>query len=131
MAIVVYFVLNRLLSPVKNLVSGIGKIAEGDLDAKIEGSYNNEFDRIKDAVNSMAADIKTLIDEKIKAEHKHSQELIAIIKTQIQPHFLYNVLSVIKYFCIKDPKKAEETVDYIVRKLPCFLPIFFQKYCSF
>ncbi|MCL2442942.1 MAG: histidine kinase [Treponema sp.] len=110
MAIIVYFVLSRLLIPVKTLVYGIEKIAGGDLDARMEGNYNDEFDKIKDAVNTMAADIKTHMDERIKAEHKLSQELIAIIKTQIQPHFLYNVLSVIKYFCVKDPKKAEETV---------------------
>ena len=110
MAVIVYFVLSRLLNPVKTLVSGIEKIAGGDLDVRMKGNYIDEFDKIKDAVNSMAADIKILIDEKIKAEHKLSQELIAIIKTQIQPHFLYNVLSVIKYYCLKDPKKAEETV---------------------
>jgi serine phosphatase RsbU (regulator of sigma subunit) len=61
MIIVVYFVLGRLLLPINYLVKGLEKIAKGNLDARIYGSYNNEFDKIKNAVNSMAADIQKQI----------------------------------------------------------------------
>jgi len=56
--IVVFLVLGKLLVPIKHLVKGLGKIAASNLDARIEGSYNDEFDEIKDAVNSMAEDLK-------------------------------------------------------------------------
>jgi HAMP domain-containing protein len=61
MIIVVYFVLGRLLLPINYLVRGLEKIAKGNLDARIRGNYNDEFDKIKDAVNSMAADIQKQI----------------------------------------------------------------------
>ena len=32
------------------------------------------------------------------------------ILSQIQPHFLYNILTLIQYYCNTDPKIAEETV---------------------
>ena len=70
---VVYLAIGRLLQPVEHLVEGIGKIAEGDLDARIEGSYNDEFDKIKDAVNIMAANIKTYMEGKLRAEHQAHQ----------------------------------------------------------
>jgi len=35
---------------------------------------------------------------------------VEIMLSQIQPHFLYNSLSVIKYLCDTDPQKAKETV---------------------
>jgi len=35
---------------------------------------------------------------------------IAVMLSQIQPHFLYNSLAVIKHLCITDPKTAQETV---------------------
>jgi len=54
---VIYFILELRLMPVKHLVKGLGLIAE-NLNARIEGSYNDEFDEIKDAVNSMADRIK-------------------------------------------------------------------------
>ena len=58
MAAVVYFVLGRLLLPVNYLVKGLEKIAETKMNARIEGSYNDEYDKIKNAVNSMAEEIK-------------------------------------------------------------------------
>jgi HAMP domain-containing protein len=56
--IVMFVVLGKLLMPIKHLVKGLGKIAETNMAFKIEGSYNDEFDEIKDAVNSMTDDLK-------------------------------------------------------------------------
>jgi HAMP domain-containing protein len=61
MVIVVYFVLGRLLLPINYLVRGLEKIAKGKLDTRIRGKYNDEFDKIKNAVNSMAEEIQTQI----------------------------------------------------------------------
>lgn len=45
---------------------------------------------------------------------KHEQELsnsrIAIMLSQIQPHFLYNALSTIRALCRRDPPKAEQAM---------------------
>jgi len=57
-ALVVFLVLGKLLMPIKHLVKGLDRIAKSNLDTRIEGSYNDEFDEIKDAVNAMACDIK-------------------------------------------------------------------------
>ena len=107
-----------ILRPIKTLVSGLGEIAGGDLDARIEDSYNDEFDKIKDAVNSMATNIKTLfIEQKLKQEKISElegelvQKQISIMLSQIQPHFLYNTLSAIRELCLIDPKTASQTVE--------------------
>jgi len=111
--IVIYLVVGGLLHRVNYLVTGIGKIAKGNLDAKIEGSYNDEFDIIKDAVNSMAADIKTHMEEKVQTERKLAESRISIMLSQIQPHFLYNALAVISRLCDKDPAEAKKaTVNF-------------------
>jgi len=114
---VIYLVVGGLLRRVNYLVKGIGKIADGDLDARIEGSYNDEFDIIKDAVNSMAADIKTHMEEKLQTERKLAESRISIMLSQIQPHFLYNALAVISRLCDKDPVKAKKATisfsDYL------------------
>jgi methyl-accepting chemotaxis protein len=49
------FLTSIISRPVQKLIDEIVKIGAGNLDAKIEGSFNDEFDKIKDAVNSMAA----------------------------------------------------------------------------
>jgi len=105
---VIYLIVGGLLRRVNHLVTGIGKIAGGNLDARIEGSYNDEFDIIKDAVNSMAADIKTYMEGKLRLERKLNENRISIMLSQIQPHFLYNALAVISSLCDKDPVKAKK-----------------------
>lgn len=40
-----------------------------------------------------------------------AQSRISVMLSQIQPHFLYNALTVIKGLCRKDPKKAEHAID--------------------
>jgi len=110
---VIHLVVGRLLRRVNYLVTGIGKIAEGNLDTRIEGSYNDEFDIIKDAVNSMAADIKTYMEEKLQTERKLNESRISILLSQIQPHFLYNALAVISRLCDKDPANAKKaTINF-------------------
>jgi LytS/YehU family sensor histidine kinase len=51
------------------------------------------------------------MDEKLlKQEHEMLQNHIAIILSQLQPHFLYNALVLIQQYCRTSPKIAEETV---------------------
>jgi len=58
----IYITISRLVAPISSLVQGIGKIAKGNLEIKIEGSYNDEYDKIKDAINTMVTDIKAHMD---------------------------------------------------------------------
>ncbi|MCL2805015.1 MAG: histidine kinase [Treponema sp.] len=51
-----------------------------------------------------------LLREMKKKELELINSRVEIMLSQIQPHFLYNSLSVIKYLCDTDPQKAKETV---------------------
>jgi len=114
MVVFLSFFLSFLISkPIQKLTEEVVNIGAGHLDARIEGSYNDEFDKIKDAVNSMAADIKTYMTEKMQTERKLNESRISIMLSQIQPHFLYNALAVISRLCDKDPAEAKkETINF-------------------
>lgn len=47
----------------------------------------------------------------IMQEKENAGLKIDIMLAQIQPHFLFNSLSIIRYFCRTDPDKAAEAVD--------------------
>ncbi len=48
----------------------------------------------------------------IKEKELHlTQNRIAIMLSQIQPHFLYNALNTIQYLCLTQPTKASEIVE--------------------
>ncbi|GBU21365.1 hypothetical protein R80B4_01254 [Fibrobacteres bacterium R8-0-B4] len=79
---IIYSIVGGLHSHVKYMVTGIGKIAGGNLDARIEGSFIDEFDNIKDAVNSMAADIKRYMDDKLDTERKLTESRISLELSQ-------------------------------------------------
>ena len=66
----------------------------------------------------------------VEAELKESR--VAIMLSQIQPHFIYNTLGTIERMCLKDPKKANELVHnfslYLrgnFRELDSIIPIRF------
>jgi sensor histidine kinase YesM len=107
------FLTSVMSRPIQKLTEEVVKIGAGNLDVKIEGSYNDEFDKIKDAVNSMAAEIKTYMEGKLLAEKKLNESRIAIMLSQIQPHFLYNAFAVISRLCDKDPAEAKRaTINF-------------------
>jgi signal transduction histidine kinase len=117
MSAVIFFLLGRLLRPINHLAKGLKEIARGNLDTRIEGSYGNEFDTIKDAINAMLADIKVYIDDKFQAErqaHEMEKELtesrMSVMLSQIRPHFLFNSLLAIQDLCRTDPDVASIAV---------------------
>lgn len=60
-------------------------------------------------------------NELLRQREQLTRSRVAIINSQIQPHFLYNALSVIVYYCDRDPQIAKETTlvfsDYLRENL--------------
>ncbi|MCL2249388.1 MAG: ATP-binding protein [Oscillospiraceae bacterium] len=82
--IVVYLLINFLLRPVKTLTAGLGEIAKGNLDTRIEGKYNDEFALIKDAVNKMASDLTAYLDGKSEAERLARETDVAMKQLAVE-----------------------------------------------
>lgn len=66
--------------------------------------YQVRFKRYKNSLEKKYA----IENENIKSNAMYSQE---ILRSQIQPHFIYNVLNTIKYLCKKNPNEALEAID--------------------
>lgn len=49
--------------------------------------------------------------EMIKIERQLSDMRVEILISQIKPHFIFNILSTIKYLCKENPDEASETID--------------------
>lgn len=46
-------------------------------------------------------------------ERELTEKKIALLLSQIQPHFLYNILGSIQWLCETDPKKAQEATEQL------------------
>ena len=57
------------------------------------------------------------MDRYYRKEAENAQLKIDILLAQIQPHFLFNSLTTIRYLCRKDPEKAEKAVTNFIAYL--------------
>jgi len=69
--------------------------------------HNMELIKLK---NALLAANKILKSDAAAKELELAENKIAIMLSQIQPHFLYNALSAIAMLCDEDPAKAKKTI---------------------
>lgn len=98
----VSFILSSFLTkPILRLTHRIKRISENDLsfDPCIEQG-NDEISQIGKVVNEMTLSVQHLLNEtKEQAEHKRKIE-IAMLQSQVNPHFLYNTLDSIHWMAV-------------------------------
>lgn len=99
--------INRsVLDPIRNILDTMAQVGQGDLTARCEFSSNNELSLIRDQLNHMILDIDRAFREN---EEKRQQLLLAednVLKAQIKPHFLNNVLETIHWMVKMGEKDA-------------------------
>lgn len=54
-----------------------------------------------------------------KLENEIMQSNVSLLLSQIQPHFIYNALTSIRYLCKNNPQKAEESIIDFANYLRC------------
>ncbi|MFC3803805.1 sensor histidine kinase [Cohnella sp. GCM10012308] len=89
-------ILNRLIAiPIVRMARSMKMVKEGNLDMRIGVRTNDELGLLASGFNTMIARIQDLLQHvKIEQRKKREYEL-ALIQSQIKPHFLYNTLDVI------------------------------------
>lgn len=82
--------------PVTQLKETMIQIQNGNLDARAEIRSGDEFGVISEGLNKMAENLKNYINKIYVAEIQQKEAELKALKLQIQPHYLYNTLEVIK-----------------------------------
>ncbi|MDG0791049.1 sensor histidine kinase [Cohnella ginsengisoli] len=104
-------ILNRLIAiPIVRMARSMKMVKEGNLDMRIGVRTNDELGLLASGFNTMIARIQDLLQHvKIEQREKREYEL-ALIQSQIKPHFLYNTLDVIYTLSQMDrPKDVQRT----------------------
>ena len=87
-----------LSDPLQRLTEAIGKMERGDLGARVNmKARSDEMGKLGDNFNRMASEIEQLLKN---VEEKQQRLRIAessALQAQINPHFLYNTLDLIKW----------------------------------
>ncbi len=92
--------LYRLTKPLDKLREGMKKMGEGDLGWQLENGSRNELGMLGQQFNHMSHSIRDLVEQVQSAEREKRLLEQEALQAQINPHFLFNTLSNIKYMAM-------------------------------
>lgn len=92
---VIFFLSKYLSKPLQDIVDKLKKVGEGDFSARLADYEIEEFRDISVSFNEMADRMDHLIKEVYEAQLLAKEARIQYLQAQINPHFMFNVLSMI------------------------------------
>lgn len=111
--IFVYYEYSKKTSrPIKDLKNAMESIQKGNLDTRVQIRSNDEIGFLAKGLNSMTEKLQSHIKKVYIAEIRQREAEIEALKTQIQPHYLYNTLDVIRMKAItNDDGETAQMID--------------------
>lgn len=85
------------------------RIAEGDLSVRVPPAEIDELCRLTQDLNIMAAQIGSLIQERVEQEKTLKKAELRALQAQITPHFMYNTLETIVW--LAEEGRNQEVVE--------------------
>jgi two-component system sensor histidine kinase YesM len=90
----VFFILSRwIINPFQQMMGVMKKVQEGDLQIRIATEGEDEIAILGNAFNTMVSQLNDLIEREYKATLSLRNAEYRALQSQIQPHFLYNILN--------------------------------------
>ncbi len=96
-----------IVKPVIELTRETKRLEYGDFTAHVKVRSNDEIGKLGLRFNKMVKQIQRLIDTKYKLEIQNKESELKALQSQINPHFLYNTLDMIRWTARIE--KANET----------------------
>ncbi|KRG12304.1 hypothetical protein ACA30_19690 [Virgibacillus soli] len=91
-----YLFYQNIQSPIRNMIRAIQRIKGGNYSARIKPNQIHEFQFMVSSFNDMSQQLETLIEEVYKEKIRYQEVHLKQLQFQINPHFLYNCLFIIK-----------------------------------
>lgn len=100
---------SRITRPIEELKGAMKKLRTGDFQVRTSINTRDEFGDISESFNYMTQKLKELVEKLISEERLRSSTELDMLQYQINPHFLYNTLSSIRFSALAsgDTKTAE------------------------
>ena len=94
------FYLRVITDKIQTLTGIINKIDQSNLDINIDIQENDEISVLTDCLNKMLQRISLLISDIYQSKEAEKKAELDALRTQINPHFLYNTMDVINWMSI-------------------------------
>ncbi|MCR2807671.1 cache domain-containing sensor histidine kinase [Paenibacillus soyae] len=90
-------VLKNIVWRIRKLGSRMNDIAEGEFDVTVTSRDKDELGELEVLFNSMTGKLGTLVDDIAHSKLKEREHSFRALQAQINPHFIYNSLSLIRW----------------------------------
>lgn len=120
--IISYYITISISHPIRDLIHIMKKTGDGKWSVRYDNSGNDEITILGDRFNEMADKTNQLIDEVYLSEIKRQKVLLGLknaqleaMLMQINPHFLYNTLDIIRWEAMYEAN-GESAVTQMIEK---------------
>ncbi|MFK7694322.1 sensor histidine kinase [Paenibacillus sp. HJGM_3] len=101
----------RLLRPLRQLVTAMRRMREGDFNTRLPTRTDDELGFISASFNDMAHNIKSLIQEVYMRQLNEREAELTALQAQLNPHFLHNTLDTVYWkLYLQDDKDTANLV---------------------
>lgn len=122
--IICYLIIQRLLRSLSEISDQMADIGQGNLQNRLPATDYTELNLLTCKFNSMMGKIENLIEEKINYEQEKRVLELEVLQSQINPHFLYNSLTTIRWMA--SMARASNVCQAILALNNVLQPIFSQ-----
>ncbi|MCL2463225.1 MAG: sensor histidine kinase [Defluviitaleaceae bacterium] len=117
-----FFWFTRILSPLSRLAAKMQETGKGRLDMEIERAPHNEIGLVINRFNEMLQSLNELMRANERIEREKRGLEIEALQAQLNPHFLYNTLNMIKWMAVS--ARAKNIEDSLVALGNILRPVF-------
>lgn len=115
---VTFSIIKKRIAPVYELASHLELAVEGDFSKKITLHGTSDMKSLQTAYNTMIDDLNHYVNQLLLQEESKRRLEIEALQLQIQPHFIYNTLTAIKFQVMKQENdKAVAAIEAFTRLL--------------
>ncbi|OJG92610.1 hypothetical protein RV15_GL003035 [Enterococcus silesiacus] len=117
-SVIAFIVIRRMTGPIYRLIDALPSVTQGEFSnsVAIEGTY--ETQELGKAYNLMLEDLQGYFDHLMTVEEEKRLTEIRSLQMQIQPHFIYNTLTAIKFLIWQGERdKASLAMDNFIQLL--------------
>lgn len=113
-----YLISRSISNPIQRLSRLMGKVEKGNFEVVATQDRMDEVGHLAGSFNRMTGEIKELIEQIRQGEKKKRSAELKALQNQINPHFIYNTLSVIKWMSqAQMAHNITEAIDDMIKVL--------------
>ncbi|WP_410767842.1 sensor histidine kinase [Fontibacillus sp. BL9] len=103
-----------IITPILRLKKETHRVTHGDFTARVPIESRDEIAELNHKFNEMVSTIQQLIEHKYKLELRERESELKLMQNQMDPHFLYNTLDMIRWTArLEKADKSSQLIEML------------------